>query len=101
MFQNTGVNVPPQGKVNVDAHKGSTADVYLRQDAAGNDFLAIVLEGVSERFQMNVLQVLARRTSVRVAVDGLGIVDPIAYVISASQARHLAEQITELLGSAC
>jgi len=61
--------------------------------------LAIVLEGVNDRFQMNVLQLLARRTSIRVTVDGYGTVEPTAYVITRDQARHLATQITELLGT--
>jgi len=60
--------------------------------------LAVILEGVSAKWQMNVLQVLATPTTVRVTVDGHGTVDPIAYSITQDQARHLATQITEILG---
>jgi hypothetical protein len=61
--------------------------------------LAIVLEGVSEKWQMNVLQVLATPTSANVVLEGRGPIDAIAFVLSQAQARHLATLITELLGS--
>jgi hypothetical protein len=64
----------------------------------GNVFLAIVLEGVSEKWHMNVIQVLASPTSARMIVEGHGTVEPIAFSISQSQARHLAQQIKEILG---
>jgi hypothetical protein len=60
--------------------------------------VALVLDGVSAKWQRNVLQVLATPTSIRVAVDGHGHVDPIAFRVTPTQARHLAKQITELLG---
>src|SRR5215471_1329699 len=60
--------------------------------------LAIVLEGVPERWQMNVLQILAQRTSTKVSVDGFGTIEAPAIVLTQDQARHLATQITEILG---
>jgi hypothetical protein len=65
--------------------------------AVGPARLAVVLEGVSTKWQMNVLQVLATPVSVQVEVDGYGTVFPIAYSISAEQARMLALQISEAL----
>ena len=61
--------------------------------------LAVVLEGVSERWQMNVLQILGRPTSAKMKIDGYGTIAARAFVLSPAQARHLATQITELLGS--
>lgn len=66
---------------------------------AGQIPLALVLEGVSARWQNNVLQVLASPTSVDVTVDGCGTINTVAYVLSPDQARHLATQIAELIGS--
>ena len=60
--------------------------------------LAIVLQGVPERWQMNVLQILAQRTSARVCIDGFGTIEAPAIVLTPDQARHLATQITEILG---
>jgi hypothetical protein len=60
--------------------------------------LAIVLEGVSERWGMNVLQILGRTTSAEVTVEGHGTVETPAIALSPAQARHLAAQIIELLG---
>ena len=60
--------------------------------------LAIVLEGVPERWQMNMLQILALRTSALVRVDGFGMIEAPAIVLTQDQARHLATQITEILG---
>jgi hypothetical protein len=60
--------------------------------------LAIVLDGVPERWQMNVLQIRGYRTRAKVDVEGYGPVDSPAIRLTPSQARHLATQITELLG---
>jgi len=73
-------------------------DPELTKRLAGKVLLAVVLEGVSAKWQMNVLQVLATPTSVRVPVEGHGIIEPVAFIISQDQARRLATQIVELLG---
>jgi hypothetical protein len=73
-------------------------DLDLNQSFVGRTLLAVVLEGVSTNWQKNVLQVLAAPTSVRVIVDGQVTVNPTAFLISQAQARHLATQITEILG---
>jgi hypothetical protein len=61
--------------------------------------LAIVLEDISEKWGMNQLQILGRPAFVKVKVDGHGTIDAPAILLSQSQARHLATQIIELLGS--
>jgi hypothetical protein len=61
--------------------------------------LAIVLEGVSEKWQMNVLQIRGCPTRVKVTLDGYGTLDAPAISLTPSQARHLATQITEILGT--
>jgi len=67
--------------------------------AEGTDAaLAIVLDGVSENWQRNVLQIRGSSTRIDVIVDGYGPVEAPAIRLSPSQARHLATQITELLG---
>jgi hypothetical protein len=60
--------------------------------------LAVLLEGVSEKWGMNVLQILGRPASATVEVDGHGTILAPAIVLSQSQVRHLATQIIELLG---
>jgi len=60
--------------------------------------LAILLEGVSERWAMNVLQIVGRPSSAEIQVDGCGAIKAPAILLSQSQARHLATQIIELLG---
>jgi hypothetical protein len=60
--------------------------------------LAIILEGVSDQWQMNVLQIRGCPTRVKVVVDGYGTVDAPAISLTADQVRHLATQITEILG---
>lgn len=60
--------------------------------------LAIILEGVSETWGMNVLQILGRPASAKVELEGLGTIEAPAIFLSQSQARHLATQIIELLG---
>lgn len=59
---------------------------------------AILLEGVSDKWQMNVLQIRGCPTRVQVVIDGYGTVDAPAISLTANQARHLATQITEILG---
>lgn len=61
--------------------------------------LAVVLDGVSDRWGMNVLQVLGQQTSAWVNLDGYGVVKTAAVRLSKEQARHLAAQIIELVGS--
>jgi len=60
--------------------------------------LAIVLDGISEKWQMNVLQVRGCPTSIKVKVDGFGLIEAPAILLNVEQARHLATQIIELLG---
>ena len=60
--------------------------------------LAILLEGISEKWGMHVLQILGRPTSAKVEVDGHGRIDTPAILLSQSRARYLATQIIELLG---
>jgi hypothetical protein len=69
-----------------------------RSEEVPDDTLAIVLEGVSEKWQMNVLQFRGCPTSVKVRVDGFGTVEAPAISLTPEQARHLATQITEILG---
>jgi hypothetical protein len=59
--------------------------------------LAIVLEGVSEKWQMNVIQILGCQTSARLAVEGHGLIDAPAILLSQDQVRHHATQIAEIL----
>jgi hypothetical protein len=60
--------------------------------------LAIVLDGVSENWQNNVLPILGRPTIATIDIDGIGAVDAPAILLSKDQARHLATLITEILG---
>ena len=82
----------------VGARSGVSLDLELNHSFAERTLLAVVLEGVSTNWQKNVLQVLATPISVRVMVEGHGTVNPTAFAISQAQARHLATQITEILG---
>ena len=75
-------------KLPVPSHSGEPPDIGL----------AIVLDGVSEKWQMNVLQIRGCPTRINVMVDGYGRVDAPAISLSPAQARHLATQITEILG---
>lgn len=68
------------------------------EEATATTF-AILLEGVSDKWQMNVLQIRGCPTRVKVVVDGYGTVDAPAISLTANQARHLATQISEILGS--
>jgi hypothetical protein len=61
--------------------------------------LAILLEGVPEKWGMNVLQILGRQTSVQVQLDGYGTIEAPGILLSIRQARRLAAQIVELIGS--
>ena len=60
--------------------------------------LAIILDGVSEQWQMNVLQISGCCSSIKVSLEGYGIIEAPAIRLTQFQARHLATQITELLG---
>jgi hypothetical protein len=60
--------------------------------------MAVVLDGVSEQWGINVLQILARPSSAEVTVDGYGTVAAPALVLSKGQALELARQIIELVG---
>jgi len=60
--------------------------------------LAILLDGVSGKWGMNVLQILGRPATAKVELDGHGTIFAPAILLSQSQARHLAAQIIELLG---
>jgi hypothetical protein len=68
------------------------------EQGAGRTPLAIVLEGVSAQWQINVIQVLAAPASTPVAVEGHGTVNATGFSLSRDQARRLAAQILELLG---
>lgn len=61
--------------------------------------LAILLEGVPERWQMNVVQILGRQITAEVFVDGYGAICAPAFVLSEAQARRLAVQILETLNA--
>ncbi|HEV3198676.1 MAG TPA: hypothetical protein VGZ73_12225 [Bryobacteraceae bacterium] len=47
---------------------------------------------------MNLLQILGRPAYARVEIDGFGMIDVPAVLLTQSQARHLSAQIIELLG---
>ena len=61
--------------------------------------LAILLEGVPEKWGMNVLQILGRQTSVQVQLEGYGTIEAPGILLSKQQARRLAARIVELIGS--
>jgi len=69
-----------------------------RSQQAPDGALAIVLEGVSEKWQMNVLQVCGCPSHIRVTLDGYGTIDAPAISLTPKQARHLARQIIDVLG---
>ncbi len=60
---------------------------------------AIVLEGITARWQINVIQLPGALTRTKVALDGYGEIDSTALVLSKDQARRLAAEINELLQS--
>lgn len=60
---------------------------------------AIVLEGITARWQINVIQLPGALTRTKVALDGYGEVDATALVLSQDAARCLAAEIIELLQS--
>ena len=82
----------------LDKRPGMKLPIPTPSQEARDTALAIVLEGVSEKWQMNVLQIRGRPTRIKVILDGYGTVDASAISLSPTQARHLAAQITELLG---
>jgi uncharacterized protein YjeT (DUF2065 family) len=61
--------------------------------------LAIVLEGLPEKWQKNVLQIRGCPTRVNVKLEGYGTIEAPAISLTPKQARHLATQITEILGT--
>ena len=77
---------------------GVTSSSTVSKGPRGRVRLAVILEGVPDKWQKNVLQVLASPTTAEVTVDGCGPVDAVAFRLTQEQARHLATQITELLG---
>jgi hypothetical protein len=75
------------------------APTQARPEEGADTALAIVLEGVSEEWQMNVLQIRGCPTRVTVTLGGYGTVDAPAIRLRPAQARHLAAQIMEILGT--
>ena len=61
--------------------------------------IAIVLEGVSEKWQRNVIQIRGNAMRVSVELDGHGTINAPAISLTPDQALHLARQISEILGS--
>ena len=76
----------------------SRAQSQLNEIPGSQTLLAFVLEGVPTKWQMDVLQFVAVPTTIQVYLEGCGTIQPVAYQLSQEQARHLATQITELLG---
>jgi hypothetical protein len=71
---------------------------HTRPEEIADTALAIVLDGVSEKWQMNVLQIRGCPTRVSVTLDGYGTVEAPAIRLRPAQARRLATQIIEILG---
>jgi len=61
--------------------------------------LAVVVDGVSEEWDQNVLQVMAAPGYVHVDMAGRGMVTATAFRLSRDQALRLAVEIRQLLGS--
>jgi hypothetical protein len=61
---------------------------------------AIVLNGVSDQWQRNVLQIRGDLIQVQLHLEGYGTIEAPAIALSPEQARHVAEQITEILAEA-
>ena len=61
--------------------------------------VAVVVDGVPEEWEQNVVQVMAAQGRVHVDIAGRGTVTAAAFRLSRDQARRLAVEITELLGS--
>ena len=61
--------------------------------------IAVVVEGVSEEWDQNVVQVMAAPGCVHVDMVGRGMVTATAFRLSRDQALRLAVEITQLLGS--
>jgi len=60
--------------------------------------LAIVVDGASDKWQSNVLEILGRLALVAVTVEAHGTIDVPTIILRQDQARHLATQIIEILG---
>ena len=69
-----------------------------RSEEVCDSALAIVLEGVSEEWQMNVLPIRGSPTQIDVTLDGFGTINVPAISLTPGQARRLAAQIIETLG---
>jgi hypothetical protein len=61
--------------------------------------LAVVVDGASEEWDQNVVQVMAAPGCVHVDMVGRGMVTATAFRLSRDQALRLAVEITQLLGS--
>jgi hypothetical protein len=75
-------------------------DAITIKAATGNSIIpmAVVVDGISERWGMNVLQILACPSSAQITIEGHGAVSAPALVLSKRQARDLARRILEMLG---
>jgi hypothetical protein len=70
-----------------------TAEGQSRLEENGDIPLAIMLEGVSEKWQANILQILGRPTVAAVTVGGYGTIHAPAILLSQSQARTLQRKL--------
>jgi len=73
--------------------------IQARPEPFPDGRIAIVLEGISEKWQMNVIQVRGNATRIYVELDGHDTINAPAISLTPDQALHLARQITEILGS--
>jgi len=72
-------------------------DSVVRREFNETAPLAVVVDGVSEKWNRNVLQIMAAPGRVHVEVAGHGVVTAPAFRLSRNQARRLAAEITHLL----
>jgi len=75
------------------------ASAAKREELVATTPFAIVLEGITARWQINVIQLQGALTRTQVALDGYGEIDSTALVLNKDQARRLAAEINELLQS--
>lgn len=75
------------------------ASLPIQSESAAGYRFAIVVEGVSEKWQMNVIQIRGNATLVTVELDGYGAISAPAVSLTRKQALHLARQIIDLVGS--
>jgi hypothetical protein len=76
-----------------------SANLQIQSEPAADYRFAIVVEGVSERWQMNVIQIRGHATRVTVELDGYGAISAPAVSLTRNQALHLARHIIDLVGS--